>query len=364
MIEPFLPPELPPQVDLRPMVPAIGRANHALGRLNGILYALPNPELLLSPFLTKEAVLSSRIEGTQASIVDVFGNEARRLVSETTELERDVREIVNYRRALLSGIKEIRKRPIGENVMKKMHRILLDSVRGAGSDRGNFRRSQVFIGKAGAQIEDATFIPPAANEVSRLIANWERYFHADNAGVDDLVKIAILHYQFEAIHPFLDGNGRVGRLLISLSLFDKGLLNHPILYISEFFEEHRQQYYDLLLGVSRVSAWPEWIAFFLQAIAVQSERAEKTAKRILELYSELKHEAALMNSPYALKFLDIIFAQPVFTFASLKEQLGTKAQQTVYNLIGKFIGRGIVRERGRHKRNRQFEFPKLLNLLK
>lgn len=360
---PFELPLLPPSVDLVPLISEIGRANHLLGRLNGLVFTLPNPDLLITPLVTKEAVLSSKIEGTQASLEDVFQYEAAQLTSQENESERDIREIINYRKALKVALSEIKKKPVGENLIKKMHSILLNSVRGSAKDRGNFRRSQVFIGKQGATIDKASFVPPEFHEIPRLISNWEKFHHA-NDGLDPLVRVAILHYQFEAIHPFLDGNGRIGRLLIPLALYERDLLAHPILYISEYFEENRSTYYQLLLAVSEDEAWDEWITFFLKGISIQSERAEKTAKRILKLYSELKNEVANINSQYAIKFLDIIFASPVFSFNSIRVELGTKAQQTVYNLIDKFIAKGIVKEQGDQKRNKKFEFPKLLSLLK
>ncbi|MFO0416913.1 MAG: Fic family protein [Pseudomonadota bacterium] len=360
---PFDLPLLPPLIDLVPLVAEIGRANHLLGRLNGLVYTLPNPDLLITPLVTKEAVLSSKIEGTQASLEDVFHYEAAQSQSEESDDERDIREIINYRKALKLALSEIKKRPVGENLIKKMHSVLLNSVRGSAKDRGNFRRAQVFIGRPGETIDKAIFVPPGFNAIPKLVSNWEKFHHTDD-GLDPLVKIAILHYQFEAIHPFLDGNGRIGRLLITLSLYEKELLAYPVLYISEYFEQNRSAYYQLLQAVSEDGAWTDWIAFFLTGISVQSERAEKTAKKILKLYSELKDEVTGINSQYAVRFLDLIFASPVFTFNSIRDRLGTKAQQTVYNLIAKFIAEGIVREQGDQKRNRKFEFPRLLALLK
>jgi Fic family protein len=360
--EPFQLQLLPPSLDFAPLAYEIGRANHQLGRLDGIIFTLPNPALLTAPLLTKEAVLSSRIEGTQASLEDVFNYEADHQRSEESETERDIREIINYRRALRAALKVVKKKPIGENLIKTMHSVLLDSVRGSGKDRGNFRRSQVYIAKDGAPIDQATFVPPIASDIPALISNWEQFLHAEDQ-IDPLVKVAILHYQFEAIHPFLDGNGRIGRLLIPLTLFSGGLLSHPLLYISEYFEENRQTYYDLLLAVSERQAWAEWIRFFLVAISTQSARAETTVKKIHQLHASLKDQVAAINSPYALRFLDLIFTTPVFSFNSIKDELGTKAQQTVYNLIDKFVDKGMIRERGVQKRNRRFEFPALLAIL-
>lgn len=359
---PFKLPLLPPRISLENVVSSIGKANHALGKLNGLLVGLKNPELLITPLLTKEAVLSSRIEGTQASLEDVFHYEAASKQSEDNELERDIREIINYRKAMGVALAELNKRPISENFIKKLHKVLLDSVRGSAKDKGNFRKIQVFIGKQGATIEQATFIPPGANDIPKLIANWEKYLHEHEE--EALVKNAVLHYQFEAIHPFLDGNGRVGRLLIPLILYNQGLLNHPVLYISEYFERDRASYYALLKNVSENNAWEEWIEFFLDGITAQSRETEATILKILTLHEELKDEITGFGSQYAFKFLDLIFATPVFSFVSVKDRLGAKANQTVYDLIDKFTAANIIREFDERKRNREFEFPALLKLLR
>ena len=360
---PFNLPLLPPKLRLEGLVVDIGRANHALGKLNGLLAAIPNPELLTTPLLTKEAVLSSRIEGTQASLEDVLHYEASAKNTEEGELEKDIREVLNYRRAMDVAVTAMKKRPIAENYIKKLHSTLLDSVRGSAKDRGNFRKVQVFIGKQGATIEKATYVPPAASEIPRLMSNWEKYVH-ETDDTDILVLSAVAHYQFEAIHPFLDGNGRVGRLLIPLLLCEKELISYPMLYISQYFEENRAAYYDLLRGVSEQKGWEEWIRYFLIGVRTQSERTQTTVEAILSLYSELKEKVVSMNSQYGIRFLDVIFANPIFSFNSVREQLGTKANQTIYNLIEKFSSQDIITETDQRKRNRKFEFPALLKILK
>lgn len=356
-------PLLPPKISMEALVREIGRANHSLGQLNGLLRSLQNPDLLTTPLLTKEAVLSSRIEGTQASLEDVFNYEAASKESETDELERDVREILNYRKAMRNALVELRKKPIAENFVKKLHSVLLDSVRGSAKDRGNFRRVQVFIGRAGQSIDDATFIPPEANQIPKLMSNWESFIHTEES-IDPLVITAIAHYQFEAIHPFLDGNGRIGRLLIPLILYERNLLSYPLLYISQFFEEHRRDYYDLLKGVSESEDWEAWIKFFLVAVRSQCDETQKTINKILSLYDEIKEKCLQISSPYAVKFTDLIFATPIFSFNSIRDQLGSKAHQTVYNLIEKFIALGVINEADDRKRNRRYEFPALLKILR
>jgi Fic family protein len=359
---PFILPLLPPRLDLTALIPEIGRANHALGQLNGLMASIQNPDLLTTPLLTKEAVLSSRIEGTQASLEDVLHYEASAKTSQEEELEKDIREILNYRRAMRIAIRELEKKPIGSNFIKRLHSVLLDSVRGSSKDRGNFRKVQVFIGRAGTTMDSAIYVPPAASEISRLMGNWEKYVH-DTRRNDILVMSAVAHYQFEAIHPFLDGNGRVGRLLIPLLLYEQGIISYPMLYISQYFEERRSSYYKLLGAVSKEKAWEDWIEYFLIGVRLQAERTQVTVKAILSLYGELKERVITMNSQYGIRFLDTIFASPIFSFNSVRDVLGTKAHQTVYNLIEKFTVHGIINESGDKQRNRKFEFPALLCLL-
>lgn len=251
---PFIPPNLPPEIDYTSLIKEIGRAHNALGGLNGSLVNIPNPDLLTTPLLTKEAVLSSRIEGTQATLEDVFKYEAEEEISEEGEKEKDIREIINYRRAMRTAIEELKNRPIGENLIKKLHYDLLNSVRGTNKDRGNLRRMQVYIGLPGASIEDAIYVPPPITELAPLLSNWEKYTNSEQEK-DPLVQIGVVHYQFEAIHPFMDGNGRIGRLLIPLFLYQRKFLSYPLLYISEFFEDNRKDYYNLLNCVSEKGDW-------------------------------------------------------------------------------------------------------------
>ena len=312
---------------------------------------------------TKEAVLSSKIEGTQATLDEVFEFEAK-MDGKDEEKRKDINEIVNYREALEYGIKNLKDYPISENFVKKLHSILLRSGRGQNKAPGEFRKTQVFIGRPGATIEEATFVPPPANEIVPLFSNLERYLNSDNEK-DKLVQIAIAHYQFESIHPFLDGNGRVGRLLISLFLYDKKLLSHPFLYLSEYLEEYRDDYYALLRGVSEKQDWGSWIKFFLSALTVQARETEVVAMEILALYQKLKAETENMNSIYALNFLDTIFSHPVFTTASLKKQTKIKNIQTFFNLVSKFLEAGIIKDLTPGKgRNKVYMFNGLMKVLR
>ncbi|HEY3374463.1 MAG TPA: Fic family protein [Candidatus Aquicultor sp.] len=360
---PFIPPKLPPKLDYNAFIKEISSANRALGELNGLLVNIPNPDLLTSPLLTKEAVLSSRIEGTQASLEDVLKYEAEDKSSEVDEKEKDIREIINYRQAMRLAIEELEKRPISENLIKKLHYVLLDSVRGARKDRGNIRTTQVFISSPGASIEEATYIAPPATEISSLLSGWETYINSDKEQ-DPIVQIGLAHYQFEAIHPFLDGNGRIGRLLIPLFLYQRGLLSYPLLYISEYFEENRKTYYELLNNVSSNEDWNSWLKFFLNAITTESLKTKVTVMSILDLYNSLKTEITSINSIYAQSLLDIIFITPIVSFASIKGHLKAASNQTIYNLLAKFEKAGILQEISGKQRDRVYVFNSLIEILK
>lgn len=360
---PFIPPKLPPKIDYTNLIKEIGQAHNNLGKLNGLLINIPNPGLLTTPLLTKEAVLSSRIEGTQATLEDVFKYEAEEKVSEEGEIEKDVREIINYRKAMSLAIDELKNRPIGENLIKKIHFHLLSSVRGANKDRGNLRRIQVYIAAPGTPIEEATYIPPPITEIPSLLSNWESYINSEQEK-DPLIQMGIAHYQFEAIHPFMDGNGRIGRLIIPLFLYQRKLLSYPLLYISEFFEKNRKDYYALLKRVSEEENWENWIRFFLTALTDQSLKTQVTVLEIIALHNNLKNKIIAINSAYAINLLDIIFTNPIISFASIKKRLKTKSYQTIYNLLTKFVKIGILKEVSGKRRNRIYVFQKLLDILK
>ncbi len=361
--KPFIPPKLPVKIDYEPLIGHITKAHRAIASLNSLLSALPNPSLLGRTMQTKEAVLSSQIEGTQATLNEVLARDAVINKKEGETKKQDINEIINYRKALDLGIKSLKILPLTENLVKKIHAVLLKSGRGANKAPGKFRKIQVYIGIPGADISEASFIPPTANEIIPLFANLEKYLNSDEEK-DKLVQIAIAHYQFEAIHPFLDGNGRVGRLIISLFLYEKKLLAHPFLYLSEFFEEHRQTYYELLRNVSEQEGWENWIKFFLNALTVQSQKAEKTGRLILKLHSELKEQIISINSQYAPYLLDAIFIRPILTTASMHKHVKIKNTQTFFNLINKFVAAGILKETNpKQKRNKVYVFDELMKIL-
>ncbi len=361
--KPFDLPKLPVKIDYESLITHIIKAHRAIAGLDFLLSTLPNPDLLGRTMQTKEAVESSKIEGTEATINEVLAYEAIVGKKEDYFKKQDINEVINYRQALNLGIKSLEKLPLSENLIKKLHATLLKSGRGANKAPGEFRKVQVYIGKPGADISEASYIPPVANEIIPLFSNLEKYLNSDEEK-DKLVQIAIAHYQFEALHPFLDGNGRVGRLIVSLFLYEKKLLSHPFLYLSEFFEEHRQEYYGLLRGVSEKQDWESWIKFFLNALAEQAKKAEEIGRAILALHAVYKEKIIDTNSVYAINLLDAIFIRPIFTTASLRKYVKIKNTQTFFSLVGKFVEIGILEEvKPEKKRNKVYIFKELIKLL-
>ncbi len=318
MNAPFSPDKLPPaDLDWSSFISVLGDANRALKDFNGILRGLVNPGVLLSPITTQEAVLSSRIEGTKADLEDVLEYEADPNEETDPEIQKDIQEILNYRNAMMHAENELQERPLNLNLIQKIHSILLDSVRGKNKRRGKFRRDQVWIGQS-TNIGEARYIPPDWQEIEPLMDNLEHYIHEEEK--NPLVQLALLHGQFEVIHPFLDGNGRVGRILIPLFLFEKGILTQPMFYVSAYLEGHRQTYYDRLLGITKDDDWNRWILFFLKAISVQAKRNLEKAEDILNLYEDMKERISdLAKSKYTIQALDALFEQPLFSTSRFKE---------------------------------------------
>jgi Fic family protein len=298
----------------------LSEADRALGELAGLGRLLPNPHLLIRPFVRREAVLSSRIEGTQASLSDLYAYEAGQLaLFETTS---DVREVYNYVRALEYGLERLQDLPLSLRLIREMHALLLEGVRGERLTPGEFRRSQNWIGPAGCTLEEAPFVPPPFAEMQEALDAFEKSLHQP-LSLPPLVRLGLIHYQFEAIHPFLDGNGRMGRLLITLLLCAWELLPQPLLYLSAYFEAHRQDYYDLLLAVSQKGAWKEWLTFFLLGVKEQARDAVSRSRR-LQILRE-KYRERLQTARAAARLLqvvDFLFAQPVFTVKRVGDTLG------------------------------------------
>ena len=266
----YVPAPLEPAIRLdTELLRHLSMADRALSELAGIARALPDPHLLIGPFVRREAVLSSRIEGTRASFSDLLFFEAARLREKEVP---DVLEVANYVRALEYGLDRLEELPLSLRLLREMHRVLLRGVRGDTQTPGEFRRSQNWIGPPGCTLMEAVYVPPPVIEMGDALDRLEKYFHSESE-YPPLIRLALIHYQFEAIHPFLDGNGRIGRLLMALLLCTERLLSQPVLYLSAYFEKHREEYYQRLFAVSQRGCWEDWIKFFLQAVAVQARTA-------------------------------------------------------------------------------------------
>jgi Fic family protein len=302
----------PKSINWTDLIPLIGPANAAVARYDGLLNAIPNPGVLLSPLMTQEAVLSSRIEGTQATMGEVLKFEAEGDSEEVSDKKRgDIEEVLNYRKAMRHAEELMRELPLCQRVIKEAHAVLLDGVRGHGQAPGEYRRIPNWIGPAGCTIESARYIPIAANDLPDAMARWERHIHED--APDRLVQLAILHAEFEALHPFLDGNGRLGRMLVPLFMAKQGLLSEPMFYISAFFERNRDEYYERLLAVSRDGDWTQWIGFFLRAVTEQARENQAKTQAIRDLYDETARRiAAISHSQYALHAAEFLFTRPIF----------------------------------------------------
>lgn len=363
-MKPAVPRKLPrTDIDWEALIPELGAANRALAEYNGVLRGMPNPELLLSPLTTQEAVLSSRIEGTRATLVEVLRHEAgEHAAEERTRL--DIQEIINYRRALRTAEAELRTRPFNLNLLLKLHSTLLESVRGRYGGRGRFRTVQNFVGPPGADIEQAYFIPPEPGRVMEYMDNWERYYHGQER--DPLVQLALIHAQFEVIHPFVDGNGRLGRMLVPLFLVEKGLLGWPTFYISSFFEARRRNYYDALRALDGGATWNRWIHFFLHAVVEQSHKNSETVRQILVLRERLAEELLhLTRSRYALPLLDRIFRRPIFEPSSLLPDRALPTKPALMTLLGKMKEAGMLKvlREARGRRSQILALAELVNLV-
>jgi len=354
----FVPNPLPPELGWSPsLVRALSDADRLLGRLAGEGGRLPNPQVLLRPFLRREAVMSSRIEGTRTTLNQLLVADAG---AETDSDPEDLREVTNYLAALDHGIRRLGELPLSLRLVRELHARLMRGVRGDSGAPGKFRRSQNWIGAPGATLATATYVPPPPDELMACLGAWETFLH--DRTLPPLVQIGLAHYQFEAIHPFLDGNGRVGRLLITLFLVERGLLPTPLLYLSAFFEATRQQYYDRLLAVSESGAWEGWLSYFLNGVARQSEDALSRAERINRLVGQWRHAVAGAASANPLRLVERLAANPYWTIPGAARRLKvafTTAQRTVQRLEHL----GILTQVGEARRDRLYCALPLLKIL-
>jgi Fic family protein len=300
----------------------LGPARAALARFDGILGALPNAAVLLSPLMTQEAVLSSRIEGTQATMGEVLEFEAGAAPKDADPRQTaDIQEVLNYRKAMGRAVELLNDLPLCQRVLKEAHQVLLEGVRGKGKAPGEYRRIPNWIGPPGCAIEQAKYVPISSERLPAAMDRWERYIHTD--APDRLVQLAMLHAEFEALHPFLDGNGRLGRMFVPLFLFSIKALRSPMFYISAYLEARRDEYYERLLAVSRNGDWTGWCVFFLKALTDQARENHDKAAAILKLYTVEKDRIMeLTHSRFAIKGLDFIFNRPIFSSSAFSEESG------------------------------------------
>lgn len=356
----FVPDPLPPVIsfDLE-LAARMSEADRALSELAGVARTLPSPHLLIGSFVRREAVLSSRIEGTQASLSDLLFFEAANLREQEVP---DVREVSNYVRALEYGLSRLDTLPLSLRLIREMHERLLQGTRGRSLTPGEFRRSQNWIGPAGCTLMEATYVPPPVDEMNAALDAFEKYLHTPS-DLPPLVRLAIAHYQFEAIHPFLDGNGRIGRLLVTMLLCTEGLLPQPLLYLSAYFERHRDEYYGNLLDVSLQGSWHKWIRFFLRAVAVQARDAIQRSDLLLDLwrgYRDKMQEAR--SSALLLRIVDGLFQSPALTNPGAAKHLGITPRSAQLN-IDKLIAAGILQEATGRKRNRLYVAHEIIRTL-
>ena len=362
--KPYIPQDLPPKRILWvKLIFLIGEANRGVAKYDGLLNGLINPRVLLSPLTTNEAVISSRIEGTQASLEDVLEVEAG-ISQKSEDIKADVQEIINYRIALISAEHELKNREITLHLIKQIHSILMDNVRGKDKNPGQFRMTQNWIGSRGTPIEKARFIPPNPMIVEEHMKKLIDFIHSDFP--DKLVQLAIIHAQFEIIHPFLDGNGRIGRLLIPLFLYSKKLLSRPAFYISEYFEAHRDEYYDRLLHITEKDDWQGWIEFFLEAVISQAEVNINKATQIMRLYDDLKTKfIEVTHSQFAVPMLDAFFTRPIIDSTSILRFSRIPNRITGNALLKKLVDADLIKVllKGRGRNPSVYTLPELINIV-
>lgn len=358
----FIPSHLPPEPSIKmdgAMQQLLSEANIALGRLDTMGYLLPNVEHIIAMYVRKEALLSSQIEGTQASLEDVFEYESSAPVKNID----DVQEVVNYIKAMNHGLKRIEEFPMSIRLIKEIHQILLSDIRGKDKTPGEFKRSQNWIGPKGATLKNASFVPPPPIEALKAMGQLELFLHKESE-MPILIICALVHYQFETIHPFLDGNGRLGRLLITFYLCWKKVMEKPLLYLSYYFKLHRQEYYDRLNLVRESGDYEQWVTFFLKGVIWTSESALETIKNVLAIAE--KHKKLLIqkkvSAPLAIALLDYLFTKPHLSIQEVAHNFET-SYQTAQALVRQFLDLEILIEITGKKRDRRFSYWEYLDCL-
>jgi Fic family protein len=364
----YVPNGLPPSLQLTDRLwLASSQAAAAVGQLAGIGRTLQNPHLFVRPFMRREAVLSSWIEGTQADLRELMVYEAGQLSLPDSEPPSagagDVREVLNYVKALEYGLARLETLPVSRRLIKELHEHLVSGVRGQYGTPGEFRTSPNWIGRPGCTLDEATFVPPPVPEMTELLSDFERYLHAEN-GYPQLVRLGLIHYQFEAIHPFIDGNGRIGRLLLVLLACHWKLLPLPLLYLSAYFEMHRDRYYDLLLGVSQRGAWEPWLLFFLEGVVEQARDAVERAEKLQDLQLDYRTRVTGKRSSALLpRLVDELFASPILTVRQAQRLLGVGHYQSAQYSIDKLVKAGILKQAPWGGRPRMFIAEEILAII-
>ncbi len=334
----YYPQPIPRQVAVSPEnVLRLADAEAALGRLAGAGRLLPHPQLLVGPYLRREAVASTRIEGTQASLVEVFDAEAS-----DQPLGPDVEEVINYVRAMETGLQRLETLPVSTRLIREIHAVILAGVRGRDRQPGELRTTQNWIGAPGATIETATFVPPPPEQLSDLLTDLERFIH-EEPQVPPLVQAALVHYQFETIHPFLDGNGRLGRLLVVFFLVTRDRLPAPLLYLSPFFESRRDQYYEALQGVRERGAFDNWLGLFLDGVRAQAIDAIARAERLTDLRERYRIDVQAATRGAANQLVDLAFEQPVLNARATEQRLGI-SRPAALNALRQLADLGVLTE--------------------
>lgn len=355
----FFPKKLPPDPTIlmdNEMIWLLSEADRKLGRLDGITQILPNPDLFVAMYVKKEAVLSSQIEGTQASFVDLFESEK---MSTTVS---PVTDVVNYVAAMNYGLQRLNEFPLSLRLIRDIHGVLLQSGRGAFSNPSEFRTTQNWIGPAGCTLENAAFVPPAVPDMMQALGDLELFFY-DESDIPPLIKIALIHAQFETIHPFADGNGRMGRLLITFWLCQRKILSEPLLYLSYYFKQNRTEYYDRLMDIRLKGQWEEWIKFFLKGVAYVADESTRTAKEILKLREHYIEVCYKERNSNAVKLLEQLFYKPVITKKEAAAMLGTSTP-TANALVDDFEERDILLDIDpARQRNKRYAFSSYLAIL-
>lgn len=354
----FLPNPLPPNITWSSsLVSILSEAERDLSRLSTLIGAFPFPRLLIQPFMRNEAVISSRIEGTRASLIDLYTYETAQLsFFEQTD---DVREVYNYVRAMDYGLDRLKTLPVSLRLIRELHEKLMENVRGGMLTPGEFRRSQNWIGPVGSTPATAPYVPPPVEDMHQSLDALEKFLHTDS-DIPILIRVGMIHYQFEAIHPFLDGNGRVGRLLVALLLCEWGLLPQPLLNLSVYIEHYRQEYYDLLLNVSQKGAWESWLRFFLRGV---SEQARESVFRMEQLQGiRAKYQPIIDHDRHAKRMaiiIDFLFSRPILSIRQASDGLGIPFK-TAGDYLAKLERAGVLKEITGYARNRVFQADEIL----